>query len=64
MCFLRELMIIFHPLEGWRFYLDKSRFIEAVMTDLLKAFKRLDLLIANLTAYGSDNYKIHYVYSY
>ena len=43
MCFLRKLAAIFHPLEKWRFYVDKNCFIGTVMNDLLKTFNRLRL---------------------
>ena len=53
-------------IEKWRKFLDIGRHAGAPLTDLSKAFDCIDheLLIAKLHAYGFDNDKLKFIYSY
>ena len=58
--------VLIRLIKEWREYLDKDFVVDAVMTDLTKAFDCIphDVLIAKLEAYGLGEKALSYIFSY
>ena len=58
--------ILISLIEEWRKKLDNNFVVEAVLTDLSKAFNCMphDILIAKLSAYDLSDEALSYIYSY